>query len=817
MTVRMVGEKLAREAGRRSVSVEVDDRKEAGADAAAAIQAIRKQAASMSDVLGELSVVVAALSNDVEEIIKMGVTTELLAKAEATFNLDLEKRMQDAVLPLFADGEDGTTALSWAQKVTKAAMPAVTFEAVEALRELAGKAIQDGLMRVITKVHEREVGAEAKRQADRKQSIDGIENQLCKLEAAVNKLEPASGSGKEAETDASIAAYEKQERVYTSLMKESYAKVEELLEQQGRLKSRQLDLDALDGAYERADEQLIKEKEMTGVDEDSIQQHIVRNSQRVTRNKSKMRDIVMDAMCITKGDGSKEQEMEGKHFNDLIELKLGSAFVDKAGRSKVKGKRMMDCIGRAMAIKPDAVFALAPALAAYAKITVPMTTFVLPQVYNIDKDIDSNGLNQWGMGKLTRDAFTSQTINLYKKLNEVMRNDVQESIRPDTDFEHSFRDIKPQCQGVFEDGMSFIYMWRTQQEFLSDAQMEATKNKIRDIKTLFYSKTLAVAIPEAQRIIRDAKDLEAVVSWDRTGKPWVECIAALHSEIKADIMDKKLHVCPSGVDSRNCIEVLQGVLADIYACATRNAMLVEQPKQLDPSHELYYSEARGQGGARQGGGGRKPQAKAEGVTAGACCMIKGCGKDLDKVELNDHKVRKLVKPGSLVRALCKPHQNQAARSIKGMKWSNGEWLKSGEIVVSKSQLRRIEIEGKAVDQPPAAASPALKSKSDSEEEGEKVPEPKKELELHVAAGVSATDMMSEWLGEMKAAREREKRLMELLERQQQQMEKQGSSSSGDEIAYEAGRKATLLELSEKLAVKAGPTFTFAKPMKDRDD
>ena len=127
MTVRMVGEKLAREAGRRSASVEVDDRKEAGADAAAAIQAIRKQAASMSDVLQELSVVVAALSNDVEEIIKIGVTTELLAKAEATFNLDLEKKLQDAVLPLFADGEDGTTALSWAQKVTKAAMPAVTF------------------------------------------------------------------------------------------------------------------------------------------------------------------------------------------------------------------------------------------------------------------------------------------------------------------------------------------------------------------------------------------------------------------------------------------------------------------------------------------------------------------------------------------------------------------------------------------------------------------------------------------------------------------------------------------------------------------
>ena len=95
----------------------------------------------MSDVLQELSAVVAALSSDVEEVIRNGVTTELLAQAEATFNTDLQERMQDAVLPLFADGEDGSTALSWAEKVTQAAMPAVTFEAIEALRELAGKAI----------------------------------------------------------------------------------------------------------------------------------------------------------------------------------------------------------------------------------------------------------------------------------------------------------------------------------------------------------------------------------------------------------------------------------------------------------------------------------------------------------------------------------------------------------------------------------------------------------------------------------------------------------------------------------------------------
>ena len=159
MTVRMVGEKLAREAGRRSASVEVDERKLAGAGAAAAIQAVREQAASMSDVLEELGAIVAGLSNDVEEVIRKGVTTELLAKAEATFNTDLQERMLEAVLPLFADGEDGSTAQSWAEKVTEAAMPSITFEAVESLRELAGKAIQDGLSEVVERMHARDCRA----------------------------------------------------------------------------------------------------------------------------------------------------------------------------------------------------------------------------------------------------------------------------------------------------------------------------------------------------------------------------------------------------------------------------------------------------------------------------------------------------------------------------------------------------------------------------------------------------------------------------------------------------------------------------------
>eukprot|EP01043_Picozoa_sp_COSAG02_P086319 COSAG02_NODE_23791_length_708_cov_0.929392_1_plen_174_part_01 len=78
-------------------------------------------------------------------------------------------------------------------------------------------------------------------------------------------------------------------------------------------------------------------------------------------------------------------------------------------------------------------------------------------------------------------------------------------------------EVKPAVQGQFEDGMPYIALWRTQQEFLSDTQMEITKNRVRDIKSLFYTKTLAVAIPEAQKIIREARDLEAIVRHTNDG------------------------------------------------------------------------------------------------------------------------------------------------------------------------------------------------------------------------------------------------------------------------------------------------------------
>ena len=60
---------------------------------------------------------------------------------------------------------------------------------------------------------------------------------------------------------------------------------------------------------------------------------------------------------------------------------------------------------------------------------------------------------------------------------------------------------------------------------------------------------IEAAVKKAQQIIRDARELETVVTWDRTAKSWVDSVAALHPDIKADLRERKLHVCPdeSGV------------------------------------------------------------------------------------------------------------------------------------------------------------------------------------------------------------------------------------------------------------------------------
>eukprot|EP01043_Picozoa_sp_COSAG02_P021835 COSAG02_NODE_1119_length_14467_cov_20.454691_4_plen_95_part_00 len=83
LTVRMVGEELAREAGRAAAgpadaeAAAAQKRKEAAASAKQAIAAIREEAtAGGGDVMDELNIIVAGLSADIEEIIERGIEAE---------------------------------------------------------------------------------------------------------------------------------------------------------------------------------------------------------------------------------------------------------------------------------------------------------------------------------------------------------------------------------------------------------------------------------------------------------------------------------------------------------------------------------------------------------------------------------------------------------------------------------------------------------------------------------------------------------------------------------------------------------------------
>ena len=192
-------------------------------------------------------------------------------------------------------------------------------------------------------------------------------------------------------------------------------------------------------------------------------------------------------------------------------------------------------------------------------------------------------------------------------------------------------------------------------------------------------------------------------------------------------------------------------------------------------------------------------------------MIKGCGKQLDKIELNDHKMRKMAKPDMLVRALCKAHQRQAVKDVKGMKWMSGQWVKKNEIVISKMALRRAQI-GVDVPGPPEVLADPI-----AEEETEPPPEPLPQAAAAVIAeesGAGNDAAIKKMMNEIEASRKREERMMRMMEQQQQQLQQLQpvQKLSQDEIAYEAGRQAALLEASENLSAKAAPSFSFPKPM-----
>ena len=182
--------------------------------------------------------------------------------------------------------------------------------------------------------------------------------------------------------------------------------------------------------------------------------------------------------------------------------------------------------------------------------------------------------------------------------------------------------------------------------------------------------------------------------------------------------------------------------------------------------------------------------------------------------MNDHKMRKSARPGTLVRAMCKSHFHQAARNVKGLKWIGGGYVRKNEIVVGKDYLKRIQIEmeAKEMEVTPAAAVEEIEEVEEPSPEPQPATQPATQVAL-VAEATDADSIMKRLLSELEASRGREERLLKIVEGSREpEREIAFGKRSEDDLAYEAGRRPAMLEVSENAAAKAGPSFSFAKPM-----
>jgi hypothetical protein len=133
--------------------------------------------------------------------------------------------------------------------------------------------------------------------------------------------------------------------------------------------------------------------------EEDVAKEISSSKLRLERTGLALRDVVLKSYSATKGgDPSKEKDMTGADFKELNELKLEAAFESKSSRSRVKGKQLMDNARRAALKKPESVCALAPALAAYSKVQISMSTFSLPTVDKLDEAMIDLGALSPGVG-----------------------------------------------------------------------------------------------------------------------------------------------------------------------------------------------------------------------------------------------------------------------------------------------------------------------------------------------------------------------------------------------------------------------------------
>ena len=553
---------------------------------------------------------------------------------------------------------------------------------------------------------------------------------------------------------------------------------------------------------------------LTGVTEDNIGDKLNKAKERLNRLHLTLRDQVIACFKETKGGNAhKDTPLTKEDLSALKELKLGSK--EKSSRKKSKGKKLCMILKDAVLKSPQDYAGTAAVIAFWIQCNVSLTSM---EMITVERAVelkegklwadDKQGNNKWGLYKEQISLVGNEAKRLYNATNGAIPSVVLTSTRPDFNFDLHHRGKRVKLRGCAPDGFTYWEMWRVQQEFMSTTEMDEARMKVFRIRPLFYQWPLEKAIPAAQAILDEAQELEARVSFQLTGRIWVESIAALHKDIKADLLEIPLTKCPDDVDEQDCIAWLSPLLAEIQSIAQRNAKLETKPADLPDSHELHYTYDRvsqptgdqtGGGGAGNGGdGGNRPP------IAGASCCVQGCGRKLSNYDLTMHQGRKkraaAMKPMPVVKAICSKHYKEAQMPGHKLRWYGAGPVTKESLVATKKVLKKLEeLEGQPSDQPTEikkteeAKNDEKVEKDDQDDEkeaGKPVEQPKADnrdqlsqidklvqcvqhLNGVVEQQVAKSEQQSEIIAEIKAM--------------------QGRDQSRAEQSYEQGRLAALRE------------------------
>ena len=165
------------------------------------------------------------------------------------------------------------------------------------------------------------------------------------------------------------------------------------------------------------------------------------------------------------------------------------------------------------------------------------------RIYDIEAAAEWPEKN-WGMrSEATTQRVILETKHIADRFSQHLKEEMQTAKAPkhfgETDSDRGM----VQLQAYEHCGASYLEVWKHEQEWLSENQVEMYKMHVRDVFKMFYdkSRTLENVLQEALRIVHTAIDFGAEdISWSQTGAMWANAVAANHAGLETAIVVGKL-------------------------------------------------------------------------------------------------------------------------------------------------------------------------------------------------------------------------------------------------------------------------------------